>query len=141
MPNDRMPTLVFTALALGELLLSACASGPSMPPARYQQKLRAVMDEEVATRETRDAHSRVMEEAIEGGALEDLTQPEVRAVLGKAQNCEGRELCQKAGFLPTDWYYEIGINADEDAVKQMPVLIVGFGPKGEVVRTWTLTTH
>lgn len=129
------------AAVLVAACLGACASGPTLPPTHYRHQLHEVIRQEVATRAQRDAHSRVLAESLEGGALEGLSQPELRAALGKAVNCSGKALCEDNGFASSDWYYEIGHMTDEDAVKQMPVLIVGFGPRGEVTRTWTLTTH
>lgn len=138
----RTRVLVLSSLLLALLLpLAGCAKKQTMPPAAWRSKLRDAIAAEVNTRDQRNEHSRMMEQALEEGALEDMTRPEVQAALGKAINCSSRDLCDDNGFQGDDWYYELGQMGDEDKVKQLPVLIIGFGIKGEVVRTWTMTTH
>jgi len=126
------------ALALGAL--AACGGGLSAARAAdLRQRLRAAMTREVSTREQRDDNSRTLAEVVGEGALERLDQPDLRALLGSPQPCR-EPICAEHGFVADDWYYEVGIKQG-DQVKQLPVLIIGFDPRGRPTRFWTLTTH
>ena len=131
------------AMALAAALCwcwSGC--GATLSPAEATQlrhRLREAMQADVSTRAQRDDQSRLLADVVHKGALDHLSQEDVRAALGAGQACRN-ELCEKHGFSDTDWYYEIG-RAQSDQVKQLPVLIVGFDPQGRAVRVWTLTTH
>jgi len=141
---SAMPTriLVLSTLLLALLLpLGGCAKEQTMPPAAWRSKLRDAIMTEVSTRDLRNEHSRMMQQAVDEGALKGLKQPEVQAALGKARNCSVLDICSDNGFQDDDWYYELGQMGDEDKVKQLPILIIGFGHKGEVVRVFAYTTH
>jgi hypothetical protein len=104
-----------------------------------RRQLRDAMAVSVETRAERDEQSKLLADIVGKGALDGLNQEQLRAALGTGQACR-TELCAKQGFSESDWYYEIGI-ANGDEVKQLPVLIVGFDPRGRVARVYTLTTH
>lgn len=126
------------ALLVGSAL-AGCASGPGLPPAEWHAKLNAAMQEQVATPAQSQEHSRLLQAALDDGALDDMTRSDVQAAIGKGMACR-KELCQKQGFVDSDWYYELGV-VQGDAVKQLPVLIVGFDQMDRAVRIWNLTTH
>jgi hypothetical protein len=124
------------------VLLVAAGCGASLTEAQrhdLQQRLRTAMAEPVASRDERDQHSRTMVEVADSGALNGLDQEQLRAAIGRGQACRA-EICSKNGFRESDWYYEIGVAAN-DQIKQLPVLIIGFDPRGRAARIWTLKTH
>ena len=121
--------------------IAGCATTkPEGRPDEWRARLRHAMREEVHTREQRDELSRVMVQAVEAGALERLSMPELEAALGLGTECAGYALCDQQGFSGGDWYYPIG-QAKDPAIKQLPVLIVGFNSHGYVNRVYTLKTH
>lgn len=129
-----------TALVVCAALLLAC--GASMTDAQrqdLQHRLRTAMEEPVATRDERDQHSRTMVEVADSGALNGLDQQQLRAAIGRGRACRA-EICGKNGFRESDWYYEVGVAAN-DQITQLPVLIIGFDPRGRAARIWTLKTH
>jgi hypothetical protein len=124
------------------LVCALAACGPSLDQAQVadqRAQLRAAMDEPVATREERDAHSRLLQEVADKGALEGITYPELRKSFGPGLAC-ANPLCEQYGFGENDIYYEIGRPKDEK-VGQLPWLMIGLDPRGRVVRVFTLTTH
>jgi hypothetical protein len=127
---------------LASALALAFSCGPSLTDAQrrdLQHRLRAAIEEPVATRDERDQHSRTLLEVADSGALNGLDQEQLRAAIGRGAACRA-ELCSKNGFRESDWYYEIGV-AGNDQIKQLPVLIIGFDPRGRAARIWTLKTH
>jgi hypothetical protein len=137
--NAQYPSTV-PALAIALALLASC--GPSLTDAQrsdLQHRLRAAIEEPVATRDERDQHSRTLLEVADSGALNGLDQEQLRAAIGRGQACRA-ELCSKNGFRESDWYYDVGVAAN-DQIKQLPVLIIGFDPRGRAARIWTLKTH
>jgi len=135
-PRPCLRALAAAALAL----CLGCGGGLTEAQAQQQRaRLRAALDQHVATRDARDAQSRLLAEVAQSGALEGLDQSQVRAAIGRGQACRA-PLCAEHGFSADDYYYEIGV-IDGDEVKQLPVLIVGFDPRGRAARIWTLTTH
>jgi hypothetical protein len=122
-------------------VLSACASaGDPQRIASARDHLRAAMQTSVATREQRDAQSRLLVQEVEAAQLERLTLSEIEAALGHGNSCRVSDLCAAQGFGPDDWYYPIGQVADEK-IKQLPTLIIGFDPHGRAMRVFTLRTH
>jgi hypothetical protein len=127
-------------LALFGIPVLAC--GPRLTEAEAQDqrsRLRNALARPVATREARDDQSRLLAEVADSGVLEGLNEAEIRAAIGKGQACRS-PLCEQNGFGAGDFYYEVGV-MEGDEVKQLPVLIVGFDPRGRATRVWTLTTH
>lgn len=125
--------------ALG-LLCGACGATLSQTEAtQLRRQLRDAMSTPVQTREQRDEQSRLVADIVEQGALDGLNHSEIRAALGSGQACRS-ELCREQGFGESDWSYDVGV-ASGDEVVQLPVLIVGFDPRGRVERVYTLTTH
>jgi len=120
-------------------VLAGCASGGGLPPAEWHAKLNATMQAKVTTPAEGQEHSRLLQAALDDGALDDMTRSDVQAAIGKGMACR-KELCEKQGFVDSDWYYELGV-VEGDAVKQLPVLIVGFDQMDRAVRIWNLTTH
>jgi len=128
-------------MAAAALLLWACASaGDPQRIASARDRLRAAMQTSVATREQRDAQSRLLLQEVEDAQLERLTLSEIEAALGHGNSCRVSDLCAAQGFGPDDWYYPMGQAADEK-VKQLPTLIIGFDPHGRAKRVFTLRTH
>ena len=130
-----------THALLGALwLLGACGGGVTAAQQdQLKQRLRDALAADVHDRAERDDHSRTLAEVADSGMLEGMSRDQIRAALGPGQACRA-ELCSKNGFSDGDWMYEIGVNAAAD-VKQLPVLIIGFDPRGRAARVWTLTTH
>ncbi|HMI94855.1 MAG TPA: hypothetical protein VK509_25955 [Polyangiales bacterium] len=130
---------VFVLLAV---LAGAVGCGASLSDAQAREqrsKLRALLGEPVATRDQRDQHSRTMVEVADSGALNGLNQEQLRATIGRGIACRA-EICSQNGFSESDWYYEVGVAQNEE-IKQLPVLIIGFDPRGRAARIWTLKTH
>jgi hypothetical protein len=124
------------------LLFTILGCGGGMSDAQAHQlraRLRSTMGEPVASREQRDEHSRTLVEVADSGVLEGLNQEQLRAEIGRGQACRA-EICDQNGFQESDWYYEIGV-AESDEIEQLPVLIIGFDPRGRAARIWTLKTH
>jgi hypothetical protein len=118
------------------LLLAACA--PKGPAATETlPKLREALTQPVTTPEQNKANSDLVELIAEEGHLLGLTRLEVEQKLGKGDDCATHELCQKQGFDPTDWYYEVG-QMGEGYMRLRPALIVGFDRFGKSVRTYNL---
>ena len=106
---------------------------------QLRSRLRDTMGEPVTSRDQRDQHSRTLLEVADSGVLEGLNQEQLRAEIGRGQACRA-EICDQNGFRESDWYYEIGV-AESEEIKQLPVLIIGFDPRGRAARIWTLKTH
>jgi hypothetical protein len=128
------------SLYFSALVCVACASGPELRPETWRARLRDALSEPVPTRERRDELSRVLVDAVDSGAFDRLTRPEVQAALGAGLACESYELCARQGFEGSDWYYLVG-HATDERITQLPVLIVGFDPHDRVKRVYTLRTH
>lgn len=127
-------------LGAGMLACAAgCASGPTLPAAEWQARLRSALQAEVSTVAQSQEQSRLLQQALDDGALDNLNRGDVQAAIGKGMACR-KELCKKHGFTDGDWYYELGVVQGEQ-VKQLPVLIVGFDHKDRATRIWNLTTH
>jgi hypothetical protein len=119
-----------------------CACGGTLSDAeamQLRQKLRSAMAEDVGTREKRDEQSRLLVDIVAKGALDGLNEPQVREVFGRGKDCR-IPVCQENGFSEKDWYYEVGQATSPD-VKQMPLLILGFDPRGRVVKVFAYKTH
>ena len=128
---------------LAAVLLSCAGCATTADPrlvAQARDRLREAMQTPVATRDQRDAQSRLLLSEVEEAQLERLTLSELEAALGHGNSCRVSELCRAEGFGPDDWYYPIGQLAD-DKIKQLPTLIIGFDPHGHVKRVFTLRTH
>ncbi|MGD8858593.1 MAG: hypothetical protein PVI30_01180 [Myxococcales bacterium] len=135
LPRFRIALTAFSILFLG-------CGGAALSAARADQmrrELREAMTEPVPDRHTRDRHSRFLADVVDRGALAGMNRADVRAAFGPGQACRS-QICRRAGFGPSDWYYEVG-RATGDGVKQLPVLIVGFDHRDRAVRVWNLTTH
>jgi len=121
--------------------LWACASSGESELRAQQSRadLRSAMQVQVDSRERRDEQSKLLAERVERANLESTDRPGILAAFGPGKPCV-LELCEKHGFIDTDWYYELGVPAS-DQVKQLPLLLVGFDPHDHVKRVFTLTTH
>jgi hypothetical protein len=136
-----MTKLVFM-LTLLSLLATGCggAASSEVKPEQWRTRLHGAMHESVATRDKRDELSRLLVDAIDAGALDRLTRPDIEAAFGPALACQSLPLCAEQGFQDDDWYYLIGTAADPK-IKQLPVLIIGFDTHNQVSRVYTLRTH
>lgn len=128
----------FTTLLL--LAVGCGGAASDIKPEQWRSRLRGAMQESVPTREKRDELSRVLVDAIDAGALDRLTRPDVQAAFGPGLSCESLPLCHEQGFQSDDWYYLIG-TATDPKVKQLPTLIIGFDTHNQVARVYTLRTH
>lgn len=111
-----------------------------MQVAQARDKLRDALNRPVHTRDERDDQSRLLLDTVEHAELERMTLSEVQAALGLGNACQASQLCSAQGFTGDDVYYVIG-QAEDDSIKQMPTLILGFDPHGHVKRVFTLRTH
>jgi hypothetical protein len=119
----------------------ACASqSDQMAVAQARDKLRDALNRPVHTREERDDQSRLLLDTVEHAELERMTLSEVQAALGLGNACQASVLCSAQGFTGDDVYYVVG-QAEDNRIKQMPTLILGFDPHGHVKRVFTLRTH
>lgn len=124
------------------LWAASCASSEAdqLAVAQARDKLRASLNRPVHTRDERDDLSRLLVSAVEDARLERLSLAEVQAALGRGHACQASELCSEKGFTGDDIYYVIG-QADDDKIRQLPTLILGFDQHGHVQRVFTLRTH
>jgi len=122
--------------------VSACASSEAdqLAVAQARDKLRAALNRPVHTRDERDDQSRLLVSAVEDAQLERLSLAEVQAALGRGHVCQASELCAAKGFSGDDVYYVIG-QSEDDKIKQLPTLILGFDQHGRVQRVFTMRTH
>jgi hypothetical protein len=130
------------ALAWLAALAGSAGCGATLTDAQAREqrsKLRALLAQPVANREQRDQNSRSLVEIADSGALNGLNQQELRDAIGRGIACRA-EICSQNGFRESDWYYEVGV-AQSEEIKQLPVLIIGFDPRGHAARIWTLKTH
>jgi len=104
-----------------------------------RHELRDAMRRPVHDKAERDENSRTLADVVGHDVLHGMNRDEIKAAFGPGQACRA-PLCAEHGFDDGDFYYEIG-QAEGSGVKQLPVLIVGFDPKGRAARIWTLTTH
>jgi hypothetical protein len=138
MTRAALPSPV--ALCTAALALLGCGGSLNETQVRdLRRQLRDAMSVSVETRAERDEQSKLMVDIVEKGVLDGLNQEELRAALGTGKACR-TELCDAQGFRDSDWYYEMGVASGEE-VDQLPVLIVGFDPRGRAARVYTLTTH
>lgn len=122
------------------LSIVACGGPNAAVQKQWQQRLQDAVHSSVETRQANRDNSRVVQQALDEGALKNLHRHEVRRVLGRGKRCEVYPRCSELGFRADDWLYEVG-DGDENQVGKKPVLIVGFGPHGQVTRTWNLRVH
>jgi hypothetical protein len=127
----------YVVLVLG---FHACASGQAGQHAdEARVRIQQAMHSPVDNREARDQESRVLADNIESARLETLDMSKLRQLFGPGMPCTN-EVCQKQGFSPDDWFYEIGMREGKQ-VERLPLLLVGFDPHGQVKRVFTYTTH
>jgi len=127
-----VPTLLaVTAIACG---------GTGVAPEEYRRRLREAIDAPVSSPEQSADNSRLVEEALNERALDDMTRDEVEAAIGRGDPCSRHPRCAENGFEDDDWFYAVG-QMGEGASGAVPVLIVGFDRTGRVDRSWNLQTH
>lgn len=127
----------YVVLVLG---FHACASGQSEQHAgEARARIKQAMEAPVDSHEQRDQQSRVLADNVEPARLETIDMRKLRELFGPGMPCTN-EICQKQGFSPDDWFYEIGLREGKD-VKRLPLLLIGFDPHGQVKRVFTYTTH
>jgi hypothetical protein len=120
--------------------LCACAGAQaSAHAAQLRANLRNAMQKPITSRASRDEQSRLLANTVKEDALDGLDREKVRAAFGPGQSCR-LDVCSEQGFTAHDWYYEIGVIANE-SVKQLPLLLIAFDPHERVSRVFTLTTH
>jgi hypothetical protein len=132
--------LLVLAGAAGWLGFGCAAARPDPAAAEWRKKLQAAMQAPVADRTQRDQNSRVLTDAVAHDALTGLNLSDVQAMFGQGQPCSEQSLCAEQGFSGDDLYYAIG-QLENDKLKQLPVLIVGFDTHGLVKRVYTLSTE
>ena len=130
-----------TYLVAMAVLIASCATAKdSVEMQQMRFKLQQTTFGSVETIAERDEHSRILEEVLDSGAMDDQTREGLRDTLGQPKACIA-PICTDQGFTREDWYFEIGVNANPEVIKQMPLLIASFDSKGRVARIYTLTTH
>ena len=98
--------------------------------------VRAAMEEPIATEDVRRRHEALVQRAVEDGAFERLTRPELAQQLGQGTRCAVDPICAQQGFEQEDMYYEIGSRGEGG---RPPIVLVGFDTEGVSVRSRYLT--
>ncbi|MEY4575773.1 MAG: hypothetical protein RL701_476 [Pseudomonadota bacterium] len=93
----------------------------------------------VPDKDKRDEQSHLLADSVAYADLERMDRGSVRTALGEGKACT-LSVCAANGFYETDWYYELGILQNEK-VKQLPLLLLGFDLHDRVTHVFTLTTH
>ena len=124
------------SLSFSCLLFAACA-GASAPAAETLPRLREALNAKVSSPEENKRNSALVEQVAEDELLQGMTRDEVAQQLGKGEPCSRHPLCDEQGFLPEDWYFEVGEMGDAYTFAR-PVLIVGFDQWGKVARTYNV---
>ncbi|MEM9075198.1 MAG: hypothetical protein AAGE52_42260 [Myxococcota bacterium] len=122
------------------LLVLLVACGPTIPRETLVTNLRSAMEAPVNTQEEAAQHSRVVQDAVDGDALQGLRRFEVEEKLGRGDACSRHPRCGELGFDSDDWFYNVGA-LGEGFPGPVPSLIVGFDRRGVVVRVWNLQLH
>ncbi|MBX3248395.1 MAG: hypothetical protein KF901_14545 [Myxococcales bacterium] len=125
---------------LATLLLLVLACGPTIPREQLLDDLAAAVSRPVSTSDQSAEHSRVVEAAVEGDALQRMRRHDVQAKLGRGSDCSRHPRCVELGFAASDWVYHVGAMG-EGYGGPVPLLIVGFDREGNVDRVWNLRTH
>lgn len=133
-----MRTRPLALLILG--VVSASCGGTQSSSQEQLTNLRRAMQEEVRSAEDNQAHSRLVENIAENGALIGKTREEVRETIGAGDPCSRHERCQENDFEDNDWFYTVG-RSGSGFSGQAPILIVGFDRTGRADRTWNLRVH
>lgn len=128
-------TLARCALLAPVAFALACAHGPSAQ--ETLPRLKAALDEPVASAEQNKQNSQLVVTISEDKHLEGLTRLEVEEKLGKGDPCGRHPICHERGFFEDDWYYEIG-REGSTYLRHRPALILGFNRFGKVERTFVL---
>ncbi len=130
----------FCVLVLAAAIWPGCGGGSTIPREQWLRKLRDAIHGEVSSREQNRQNSRLVERALDEGALKNMLRFEVRDALGPGESCQAHPECDEAGFRAGDWYYVVG-KGDEAQVGKLPAIVVGFGPHSNVIRTWNRRVH
>ncbi|MFW6049639.1 MAG: hypothetical protein ACODAU_00615 [Myxococcota bacterium] len=128
--------LLATVVAVA-LLSGACTHVGSESRDNLLSNLRGAMNRPVDTEERSRGHSRLVEDVVQSGVLQNMTRGEVAEAIGRGDPCSRHPKCAELGFEGDDWFYQVGAMGGVQA----PILIVGFDHTGQVVRTWNLETQ
>ena len=127
-------------LAAAVAACAGCGARQAVPEGHWEKQLAQAIGSQVASREQNLQNSRAVEQALAEGALEDMMRFQVQSAIGRGEPCHAHPECAENGFLPDDLFYTVG-SGDEERIGKLPVLVVGFGNYGRVVRTWNLRVH
>lgn len=121
------------------LVLSLCAPllwGCKPDHTQTLRDVRAAIEEPIATEDVRHRHEALVQRAVEDGAFERLTRPELQQQLGQGTRCAVDPICAQQGFEQEDMYFEIGTRGEGG---RPPIVLVGFDTEGVSVRSRYLT--
>jgi hypothetical protein len=121
------------------LLSLAAGCGPPPDHTATLQRLRAAIDEPIASETIAEEHNQLVENVVNAGALDGLRQFEVQERIGRGEECGIRQICSERGFRPSDWFYDVGRDPNDPSVPAGPTLIVGFDRTGIVDRVFFVT--
>lgn len=126
-------------LALGTVALMACG-GPTMNREDGLRRLSDAIQAPAGSPEEAQENSRLVEQIVQEGLLEDMTRPEVQEAIGRGDPCSRHPKCAEQEFQGDDWFYTVG-QMGEGRAGVLPILIVGFDRSGRVTRVWNLRVH
>jgi hypothetical protein len=121
-------------------VLAVACGGQSINRDDTLRRLSDAIQAPVSSPEEAAQSSRLVEQVVEEGMLEDMTRQEVSAAIGRGDDCSRHPRCAEAGFEDDDWFYNVG-QMGEGATGALPILIVGFDRFGKVTSTWNLRVH
>lgn len=132
-----MAKMLVASLALS--LLAGCG-GASVDREAHLRRLSDAIQAPVSSPDEAAENSRLVQQVVEEGLLEEMTRDEVSAAIGRGDDCSRHPRCAENGFEDDDWFYTVGTMGDGSA-GVVPILIVGFDRFGKVTRTWNLRVH
>jgi hypothetical protein len=136
-----MPAMRTILTALCALVLCSACGAQGANRDELIPRLRDAMLSQVSSQQQNEDNSRLIQEVVESGALEDMTRPEVEQAIGRGDVCSRHERCRENEFDDDDWYYSVGTMGEAYRGGAAPVLIVGFDRSGRVMHVWNLRVH
>lgn len=127
------------------MLLLTCAltvgcGGASINRDESLRRLSDAIQAPVSSPEEAQENSKLVEQIVQEGLLEDMTREEVSSAIGRGDDCSRHPRCAENEFEDDDWFYNVG-QMGEGSAGMVPALIVGFDRFGKVTRTWNLRVH
>ncbi len=128
------------ALALSSSLLLVACGGATINREDGLRRLSDAIQAPASSSDQAAESSRLVEQIVQEGVLEDMTREEVSSAIGHGDPCSRHPRCAENGFEDDDWFYTVG-QMGEGATGALPILIVGFDRFGKVTQTWNLRVH